>query len=45
MAGLCAGDLAYGVVDKQAEYLDEEINGVSGQFAYRPAPGGNSVSG
>jgi len=29
-AGLCAGDLAHGVVAGQAEDLDVELNGVSG---------------
>ncbi len=35
---LCAGDLAHGVVEGQAEDLDVEVNGVAGQIAFRPAP-------
>ena len=34
----CAGDLAQGVVEGQAEDLDVEVNGVAGQIALRPAP-------
>ncbi len=30
-AGLCAGDLAHGVMEGQAEDLDMEVNGVAGQ--------------
>ncbi len=37
-AGLCAGDLAHGVVERQAEDLDVEVNGVAGQIAFGPAP-------
>ena len=33
-----AGDLAHGVVEGQAEDLDEEVDGVAGQIAFRPAP-------
>ena len=32
-AGLCAGDLAHGVVEGQAENLDMEVNGVAGEVA------------
>ena len=35
---LCAGDLAHGVVEGQAEDLDMEVNGVAGQVAFGPAP-------
>ena len=37
-AGLCAGDLAHGVVERQAEDLDVEVNGVAGEIPFRPAP-------
>ena len=37
-AGLCAGDLAHGIVEGQAEHLDMEVNGVAGQIAFGPAP-------
>ena len=37
-AGLCAGDLAHGVVEGQAKNLDVEVNGVAGQIAFGPAP-------
>ena len=38
-AGLfCAGDLAHGVVEGQAEDLDVEVNGVAGQISFGPAP-------
>jgi len=32
-AGLCACDLAHGVVEGQAEDLDVKVNGVAGQVA------------
>ena len=35
---LCAGDLAHGVMEGQAEHLDMEVNGVAGQIAFGPAP-------
>ena len=35
---MLAGDLAHGVVEGQAEDLDEEVNGVAGQVALGPAP-------
>ena len=38
VVGLCAGDLAHGVVEGQAEDLDMEVNGVAGEVALRPAP-------
>lgn len=38
MGRLCAGDPAHGVVERQAEDLDVEVNGVAGQIALRPAP-------
>jgi hypothetical protein len=34
---LCAGDLAHGVVEGQAEHLDMEVNGVAGEVALRPS--------
>jgi len=37
-AGLCAGDLAHGVVERQAKNLDVEVNGVAGEVAFGPAP-------
>ena len=37
-AGLCAGDLAHGVMEGQAEDLDMKVNGVAGQVAFGPAP-------
>ena len=37
-AGLCAGDLAHGVVEGQAEDLDVEVDGVAGEIAFGPAP-------
>ena len=37
-AGLCAGDLAHGVVEGQTKNLDMEVNGIAGQIAFRPAP-------
>jgi hypothetical protein len=37
-AGLCAGDLAHGVVERQAENLNVEVNGVTGKVTFRPAP-------
>lgn len=39
-AGLCAGDLAHGVVEGQSQDLDMEVNGVAGQVALWPAPVG-----
>src|SRR2546430_3138846 len=33
-----AGDLAHGIVKAQAQDLDEELDGVAGQFALGPAP-------
>ncbi len=39
-AVLCAGDLAHGVVEGQAEDLDVEVNGVAGEVAFWPAPVG-----
>src|SRR2546423_8072034 len=33
-----AGDLAHGIVKAQAQDLDEEVDGVAGQFALGPAP-------
>ena len=33
MVGLCAGDLAHGIVEGQAEDLDMEVNGVAGEVA------------
>jgi len=36
-AGLCAGDLAHGIVEGQAKNLDVEVNGVAGQIAFWPA--------
>ena len=38
VAGLGAGDLAHGVVEGQAEDLDEEVNGVAGLVVLGPAP-------
>ena len=38
MCDLRGGDLAQGAVERQAEDLDEEVNGVAGEAAYRPAP-------
>ena len=35
---LCAGDLAHGIVEGQAEHLDMEVNGVPGQITFEPAP-------
>jgi hypothetical protein len=35
---LCAGDLAHGVVEGQAEDLDMEVNGVASEVAFGPAP-------
>ena len=35
---LCAGDLAHGVMEGQAEHLDMEVNGVAGQIAFGPTP-------
>jgi hypothetical protein len=35
---LCAGDLAHGVVEGQSEDLDVEVNGITGEIAFRPAP-------
>ena len=35
---LCAGDLAHGVVEREAEDLDVEVNGVAGEVTFRPAP-------
>jgi len=35
---LCAGDLAHGVVEGQAEDLEVEVNGIAGKIAFRPAP-------
>ncbi len=37
-ARLCAGDLAHGIVEGQAEHLDVEVNGVAGEIPFRPAP-------
>ena len=37
MVVLCAGDLAHGLVEGQAEHLDMEVNGVAGEVAFRPA--------
>lgn len=37
-AGLCADDLAHGIVEGQAENLDVEVNGVAGEVPFRPAP-------
>ena len=36
--GLCAGDLAHGVVEGQAEDLDVEVNSIAGEVSFRPAP-------
>src|SRR5206468_3496526 len=36
--GLRAGDLAHGVMEGEAEHLDEEVNGVASQIALGPAP-------
>ncbi len=35
---LCAGDLAHGVVEGEAEHLDVEVDGVAGEITFRPAP-------
>jgi hypothetical protein len=35
---LCLGDEPHGVVEGEAEDLDVEVNGVTGQIALRPAP-------
>ena len=35
---LCAGDLAHGIMEREAEHQDVEVNGVAGQIAFRPAP-------
>ncbi len=36
--GLLSGDLAHGVVEAQAQNLNEEVDGVAGQVASRPLP-------
>ena len=38
VVGLSASDLAHGVVEGEAEGLDVEVNGVTGEIALRPAP-------
>ncbi len=38
VCGLAAGDLAHGVVEREAENLDEEVNGVASQLSLRPSP-------
>jgi hypothetical protein len=35
---LCAGDLAHGIVEGQAEDLDVEVDSVAGQITFGPAP-------
>ena len=35
---LCASDLAHGIVERQAEDLDVEVNGVAGEVAFRLTP-------
>ena len=35
---LCAGDLAHGIVEGQAEHLNMEVNGVPSQITFEPAP-------
>ena len=37
-AGLCAGNLAHGVVEGLAEDLDMEVDGVASEMAFWPAP-------
>ena len=38
LESLLAGDLAHGIVERQAENLDEEVNGISSEVALGPAP-------
>ena len=38
MDHLRAGDLAHGIVERQAEELDMEVDGVASQIALWPAP-------
>ena len=35
---LCARDFSHGVVEAQAQDLDEEVDGVAGQLALGPPP-------
>ena len=37
-AGLLAGNQAHGVVERQAEDLDVEVDGIAGEVAFGPAP-------
>ena len=37
-ADLWRGDFAHGVRERQAEHLDEEVDGISGHVALGPAP-------
>ena len=37
-ADLRCGDVAHGVVEAHPEHAHEEVNGVAGQVALRPAP-------
>lgn len=36
--GLGSSDLAHGVVEGQPQHLDMEVNGITGEVTFRPAP-------
>ena len=38
VVGLGSGDVAHGVMEGEAQNLDVEINGVTGEIAFGPAP-------